>query len=130
LPVATTAACVTAASDVTISEDTTLVKDKPKTFVDLPIELRLKVYNQLFKFDKPVELGKNDHCGSAQFLRTCKMVRDEGTAVLYGENSFHFTRDTRIRGTYHERVWKEVAYKDVRRFLEDIGLVNVSPKSV
>lgn len=46
--------------------------------------------------------------------------------VVAGENAFHFERSTGTRGTYFEATWKEIGFKDVRRFLETIGTVNVS----
>jgi hypothetical protein len=45
---------------------------------------------------------------------------------IAGENAFHFERCTATRGTYFEATWKEIGFKDVRRFLETIGAVNVS----
>ncbi|KIW71518.1 hypothetical protein PV04_03675 [Phialophora macrospora] len=108
------------------SKETMLSQSEVKGFCELPIELRLQVYGLLFKSDKAIEFGKRDTSLSAHFLRTCKQVHNEGREILYGENSFHFTRDTRTRGTYHDKVWKEIGYKDVRRFLQDIGPVNIS----
>jgi hypothetical protein len=102
------------------------ISQSEEGFFILPIELRLPVYGHLFKSDKAIEFGKSDTSLSAHFLRTCKQVYKEGREILYGENSFHFTRDTRTRGTYHDKVWKEIGYKDIRRFLQDIGPVNVS----
>jgi hypothetical protein len=104
---------------------TTLVTEQPTGLTDLPYELRRKIYRTLFRFEKPVEIGSNDHEASAQSLRANKLIEREGTEILYGENSFHFKRDPRTRGQYFERVWKEIAYKDVRRFIEAIGPVNI-----
>ena len=129
LPAATVAECAKAVTDA-LTDDTTLVDATPRSFVGLPFELRSRIYKQLFKFDRPIELGQSDHCGSAAFLRTCKMAHAEGTAVLYGENSFHITRDKRTRGAYYENVWKEIAYKDILRFFKGIGPVNVSLRLV
>ena len=123
LPVATT-------PDEPTLPVTMAVEKAPLGLADLSFELRQKVYKNLFKFDRPFEIGKQDCSASAQFLRTCKLVHEEGTAILYGKNSFHFVRDTRPRGTYYEYDWKEVAYKDVRRFFELIGTTNVGLDSV
>ncbi|KAH0846910.1 hypothetical protein FOPE_11701 [Fonsecaea pedrosoi] len=105
---------------------TATVQKKKPGFLDLPMELRLKTYRLLFRDDKAIEFDRRDFSHSSHFLRTCKTVLREGREVLYGENSFHFSREIAIRGRYYEKAWKEVGYKDVRRFLEDIGPVNIS----
>ncbi|OQV05213.1 hypothetical protein CLAIMM_09991 isoform 1 [Cladophialophora immunda] len=107
-------------------EDTTMVQNKRLGFLDLPLELRLKTYRLLFRDDKAIEFDRRDFSRSSHFLRTCKTVLQEGREVLYGENSFHFTRETAIRGRYYEKVWKEIGYKDVRRFFEIIGPACIS----
>ncbi|KIW98501.1 uncharacterized protein Z519_00162 [Cladophialophora bantiana CBS 173.52] len=122
LPVATRA-------DTGDFEDTTLVESKKSKkfgFCELPFELRLKVYRFVFRQGKATEFENRDFSRSSHFLRTNKQVLKEGRAVLYGENSFHFTRDTAIRGKYYQKVWREVGFKDIRRFLESIGPVNIS----
>ncbi|OCT54811.1 hypothetical protein CLCR_02912 [Cladophialophora carrionii] len=101
-------------------------KKKSGFFKTLSPELRLRIYKQLSKLDKPIEFGKSDVSASAQFLRTCKQAHVEGREILYGENSFHFTRDTRTRGKFYDKVWKEIGYKDIRRFLQDIGPDNIA----
>lgn len=96
-------------------------------FLDLPFELRMRIYRKAFRGDAPVDFHeRNDFSRSSAFLRTCKTVHEEGRQVLYGENSFHFSRNLALRGAYWESDWKEVAYKDVRRFLGAIGLENIS----
>ena len=106
-------------------EDTTVVEKDSVGFLDLPYELRSKVYEFAFKFDKPIEFESRNFSRSANFLRTCKTVLKEGREVLYGENSFHFGRETATRGKFYEKIWKEIGYKDVRKFLETIGPINV-----
>jgi hypothetical protein len=54
------------------------------------------------------------------------VVHHEGRAVLYGENAFHFERSQATRGRFFELTWKEIGFKDVRRFLETIGTANIS----
>jgi hypothetical protein len=81
----------------------------------------MKFENKAISFER-----RGDSARSAQLLRTCKQVAEEGTVVLYGENSFHFGRCTDSRGTFWERQWKEVGYRDIRRFLTMIGPDNVS----
>ena len=46
--------------------------------------------------------------------------------MLYGENAFHFERSHGTRGAFFESIWKEIGFKDARRFLETIGTVNIS----
>ncbi len=100
-------------------------------FLKLPPEVRNKIYDLLFLSKHPVDFTANqNHSHSAQFLSTCKTVYNEGRAVLYGNNSFHFTRDSRVRANYFDQVWAEVGFKDVRRFLGDIRPHNVSPQSL
>ncbi|OAP56727.1 hypothetical protein AYL99_08839 [Fonsecaea erecta] len=108
-----------------LTKDATMAVKKVG-FIDLPFELRVKTYRLLFRDDRAIEFERRDFSHSAHFLRTCKTVHQEGREVLYGENSFHFTRDTSIRGRYYEHVWKEVGYKDIRRFLEAIGPDNMA----
>lgn len=79
-------------------------------FLDLPPELRLKVYRSLFVADKfrfhmEATLYKFERQGTedeliqipswknvdSQFLRTCKLILHEGLPVLYEENVFAFT---------------------------------------
>lgn len=98
----------------------------PKGFLDLPHEIRHQIYDLVFKADEPVQMGVSDTAFSAQFLRTCKKVHEEGSKVLYGENSFHFTRDTNARGKFWETIWPEIGYKDVLGFFKMIGPANVS----
>ena len=96
-------------------------------FLKLPQELRDKVYRNAFVASAPIIFHLRDNFQrSAHFLATCRTVAAEGAAILYGENSFHFSRTADKRGSYHEKVWKEIGYKDVRRFLNDIGPVNIS----
>ncbi|KAK4194703.1 hypothetical protein QBC40DRAFT_269890 [Triangularia verruculosa] len=58
-------------------------------FLSLPGEIRNRIYRLLFRLDSTID----DDCRprlSAQFLRTCRQVRDEGLPILYGENTFGF----------------------------------------
>jgi hypothetical protein len=96
-------------------------------FLDVPRELRNKVYQYVFAAKGPILFDHPDNFrNSAGFLRTCRTVAAEGTEVLYGENSFHFSRNSQKRGKYWDKEWREVGFKDVRRFLTDIGPGNVS----
>ena len=62
------------------------------TFLDLPSEVRLIVYRYLLltKLNKFVEPAFNmgQHDLHPAILQTCKLIKKEASAVLYGENSF------------------------------------------
>ena len=98
-----------------------------KGFTDLPYELRVGIYREIFVKKRPLHFtSKEGFSRSSQFLRTCKLVYEEGREIMYGENSFHFSRSSQTRGTYFESDWREIGFKDTRRFLEDIGPANIS----
>ncbi|OBT73077.1 hypothetical protein VF21_07610 [Pseudogymnoascus sp. 05NY08] len=79
-------------------------------FLNLPAEIRNKIYGNLLVYHKPVELkySKSKHGEECifnyktrlglfpQICRTSKSVACESFAVLYGENTFHFTAETNI----------------------------------
>jgi hypothetical protein len=108
-------------------------------FTDLPPELRNKIYRYLFarKSDNPKRDvfripaahytidAPGNLCQSAQFLRTCRLVHDEGCSVLYGENTFCFDRHEDTRGPFWEHEPKEIGYQDVLHFLRMIGPENL-----
>ena len=80
-------------------------------FLKLPEELRNKVYRFAFVSSAPIVFYSRDNfMRSAQFLTTCRTVAVEGADILYGENSFHFSRTADKRGSYHDKVWKEIGY--------------------
>lgn len=56
---------------------------------------------------------------------TCRQVYEEARTILYGENEFRFARDVRSRGNYFDE-WRQVGWKDIRRFLTTIGSINIS----
>lgn len=93
-------------------------QEPKKGFVDLPYELRIRIYRQVFVTEAPIDFSaRAGFARSSAFLRTCRLVHHEGSAVLYGENAFHFERSHRQRGAFFEAEWKEIGFKDVRRFL-------------
>ena len=63
-----------ATQTIATSKELTLVggEDEVTGWKKLPPEIRAEIYKLLFKFNKPVELGKSNHSGSSHFLRTCK----------------------------------------------------------
>ena len=97
-------------------------------FLDLPVELRSQIYGKLFdRSNMTIDFtSSRPSIIHGNFLATCKTVCDEGSRVLYGRNNFLFQRDGRTRGQFWEQEWKEIGFKDVRRFLSMIGKVNVS----
>jgi hypothetical protein len=96
-------------------------------FTDLPQELRVRVYRLVFVTESPINFHTRKHFQrSSGLLRTCKIVHEEGRAVLYGENAFHFERSFNTRGRFFEEDWREIGFKDIRRFLETIGNTNLS----
>jgi hypothetical protein len=100
---------------------------KKTGFTDLPAEVRVRVYRSVFVTKDPINFHtRQDFKRSSAFLRTCKIAHEEGRAVLYGENAFHFERSHSTRGKFFEDDWREIGFKDVRRFLETIGNTNVS----
>jgi len=104
------------------------LKRKRAGFLDLPAELRNDIYKRaIVTPDKPIMFkGATNFSGhSAALLRTCKTVYHEARQFLYGEHEFQFSRCIRDRGQYWEE-WKEVGWKDVRRFLTAIGPANVA----
>lgn len=95
-------------------------------FSDLPPEIRNRIYRMVFVTNAPIEFQtRKDFSRSAAFLRTCNLVHEEGREILYGENTFCFARSEYKRGKFWERTWTEIGYKDVRRFFETIGPINI-----
>lgn len=87
----------------------------PFPFFRLPLEIRYMIYQHLFTpadKDTPVTpdirrfhcgFEKNQtiilrgrstialHCQALSLIRTCQQAHEEGTIVLYGQNTFHFS---------------------------------------
>ena len=115
------------------SEESTLVSNASSTegqkigFMNFPFEVRIRIYRMCFKDDTPIDFTQRENFSRhAHILRVCRLVAIEGTAVLYGENSFHFQRCNITRGRLWEKDWSQVGFKDIRRFLETIGSANIS----
>jgi len=104
------------------------LKRKRAGFLDLPAELRNDIYKRIIVTpDNPIifRSATNFSGHSAALLRTCKTVYHEARQFLYGEHEFQFSRCVRDRGQFWEE-WKEVGWKDVRRFLSTIGPANIA----
>ncbi|KAK0658859.1 hypothetical protein DIS24_g4453 [Lasiodiplodia hormozganensis] len=98
-----------------------------KTFADLPAELRNQIYQLVFVTKEEISFGRPvNFCRSAALLRTCRQIYNEGRSVLYSENRFSFSRNTRSRAPYWSSQDKEIGYQDMRVFLNSIGPTNIS----
>ncbi|KEF61827.1 uncharacterized protein A1O9_03397 [Exophiala aquamarina CBS 119918] len=128
---------LTLADTISDTDDASVLTDSPATtdktagelkgILKLPRELRDRIYRLTLVRKAPIEFDSpSDLSRSAALLRTCKIIHEEGTEVLYGQNSFHFARSRHHRGKYYESSWPEIGYEDVRRFFETIGPVNIS----
>lgn len=117
------------ASRLQAPEDLTSMRLHPEhaSFLELEPELRNRVYRELLVTDSVVKFNPAPRLSrTAALLRTCRQVHEEARGILYGENAFHFDRRAESRGNYWEEEWKEIGYKDVRRFLESIGPDNIA----
>ena len=115
--------------DAQASEDLTSMRLNPKyaSFLELEPELRNRIYRELLVTDKVVKFNPAPRLSrTAALLRTCRQVHEEARGILYGENAFHLDRRAETRGNYWDEEWKEIGYKDVRRFLESIGPANIA----
>lgn len=89
---------VISSSEVSHLSTTNSSTNRPKySFLDLASELRLKVYRNLFSFGEGgisiLEIWTSGSAyirteATAQFLRSCSTVANEGLHVFYGENRF------------------------------------------
>ena len=98
-----------------------------KGFMDLPIELREKVYRDVFIKDVQTRItGRAQHTypHSSALLRANKAIYHESRKYLYSENRFLFVPSTLITVTPYDQGWAELSYSHARQFLEDIGPEN------
>ncbi|KAH8727886.1 hypothetical protein GQ44DRAFT_610593 [Phaeosphaeriaceae sp. PMI808] len=104
---------------------------RSRTFADLPPEMRNSVYRHLFACERdetlriPQLASSSGLHRSSQFLRTCKLVHNEGCSILYGENEFDLRRHHDTRVPFWEPIPKEIGYQDVLQFLRMIGPENI-----
>lgn len=95
-------------------------------FLELEPDLRNRIYRSLLVKDEVVKFNPAPNLSrTAAILRTNKQVHRETSGILYGENAFHLDRTEKPRGSLYTP-WKEVGYKDMRRFLEMIGPHNLA----
>ena len=98
-----------------------------KGFMDLPIELREKVYRDVFIKEVQTRItGRAQHTypHSSALLRANKTIYHESRKYLYSENRFLFVPSTLITVTPYDQGWEELSYSHARQFLEDIGPEN------
>jgi len=96
-------------------------------FLDLPAELRNEIYRLVFVADLRLNFANpiNFNRGAA-LLRTCRQCHQEGRGILYGENTFFFSRRTSRWGSFWENEWRELGFRSIRTFLKSIGPINTS----
>jgi hypothetical protein len=80
----------------------------------------------VFVTKEPIDFGDPKCDRSAAFLRTCKMVHQEGSSVLYSENQFKFVRNKNSRNPFWTSKVNEIGYIDMRHFLAMIGPLNLT----
>ena len=98
-----------------------------KGFMDLPIELREKVYRDVLIKEAQIRItGRAQHTypHSSALLRANKAIYHESRKYLYSENRFLFVPSTLITVTPYDQGWEELSYSHARQFLEDIGPEN------
>ncbi|KAH7081619.1 hypothetical protein BKA63DRAFT_462878 [Paraphoma chrysanthemicola] len=101
-----------------------------KSFADFPPELRNTIYRHVFiRNNQALQIPQYASGGglsrSSQFLRTCKLVHNEGCSILYGENEFAFDRHAGTRSPFWDPKPKEIGYQDALYFLKMIGSENI-----
>jgi hypothetical protein len=101
-----------------------------KGFADFPPELRNTIYRHVFVRNGqmlciPQTSASGGLSRSSQFLRTCKLVHNEGCSILYGENEFAFDRHAGTRSPFWDPKPKEIGYQDFLHFLKMIGPENL-----
>lgn len=96
-------------------------------FLDLPFELREKVYRDVFTTQVQTRItGRAQHTypHSSALLRVNKTIYHEGRKYLYSENRFLFVPSTLITVKPYDQGWRELSYSHARQFLTDIGPEN------
>ncbi|KAK1243628.1 hypothetical protein MKX08_001766 [Trichoderma sp. CBMAI-0020] len=94
-----------------------IIRKTPPTFMGIPREIRMKIYRHLLLSERPVtvhggwkEVHRSNRLSLPMgILRTCQVVHDEASAVLYGENVFvYLLRDP----IYPQRAIRDLATND------------------
>ncbi|KAF2402592.1 hypothetical protein EJ06DRAFT_555199 [Trichodelitschia bisporula] len=108
-----------------------------KGFFALPNEIRNRIYSLLFcnaekdgvTFRTPGHIRALPCIPpglSAAFLRTCHEIYNQGRLVLYGNNTFEFSRSEEDRRPYFSHPAFEVVYRDFYHWTKTIGPLNLS----
>ena len=76
-----------------MSANTMPLQDQRSTFLLLPLELRLDIYEYLFLCKKEIhpycsDIPRAERSISPSILRTCKQIRQEASPILYSKNAF------------------------------------------
>lgn len=105
-------------------------------FLDLTIEIRLKIYGEVLVAPEPLSLIFNSSPGdpakliavredsdgfSPQILRVSKQIHHEATPLLYGNNQFHLSR---LHEEFGDRLMP--SNEGVIKFLTQMGDYNAS----
>ena len=97
---------------VTRKSASTLTPATHSGFLDLPAELRNEIYRLAFVGNAELRFANpTNFCRSAALLRTCHQVHDEARSIIYGENSFYFSRNLSRYGSFWEDDWKELGFR-------------------
>ena len=86
--------------------------------LDLPLDIRLRIYSELLVQDSPVEFSEVPHgkqCFSPALLRVNKSVNREAIPLLYSNNCFRFSHEYISYNPYKSDV------ADLAPFLRQIG---------
>ena len=75
--------------------------------LDLPAELRNRIYEFVLVEDEPIvlfdwNLRCTDYRWQPKLLRTCKTIRSEAGPIFYGQNTFHYPRPWKT-----PKLWKD-----------------------
>ncbi|USW59480.1 hypothetical protein Slin15195_G127990 [Septoria linicola] len=103
--------------------------DSKASFVDLPAELRNQIYQYCLVTHERLEFRPVHRPGATsssapenvvilcepvfpvpQILQSCRHVRDEASAILYGENTFHITNPDCIGWVFFRQIGQNIRH--------------------
>jgi hypothetical protein len=124
------------------NQQPTLQPQQTKSFIDLPAEIRIKIYRYAFQLGQPLELWAESDTANhtywlrvqnkknllyqirkrqlnLSFLRTCRMVHIEGSELFYGENEFRFTS---VNGHMVANLFVRKIYKQHFQWIKELTM--------